>query len=109
LRSSPAPSRVLSWPQPGQQQTASNVGEPSAAFNADVAFYTGNWYAAMSSDGGRTFSFIDPAAAFAASDPPDSHFCCDQVVNYIPSIDTFVWLLPVRPTLDLPGHRSPRA
>src|SRR5262245_29935386 len=68
---------------PGQQQTASNVGEPSMAVNDQVVFYTGNWYAAMSSDGGKTFRYIDPATAFQASDPPNSHFCCDQVVNYL--------------------------
>src|SRR6266478_8641485 len=78
---------------PGSQQTASNVGEPSVAANGDVVFYTGNWYAAMSSDGGRTFRFLDPATAFKSSDPPNSSFCCDQIVHYIASIDTFVWLL----------------
>jgi hypothetical protein len=78
---------------PGQQQTASNVDEPSTAANDQVVFYTGNWYAARSTDGGRTFQFIDPANAFKASDPANSSFCCDQVVHYIPKIDTFVWLL----------------
>jgi hypothetical protein len=78
---------------PGQQQTASNVGEPSVAANDQVVFYTGNWYAAVSGDGGRTFQFIDPANAFQASNPPGSSFCCDQIVHYIPQIDTFVWLL----------------
>jgi hypothetical protein len=82
---------------PGQNQTASNVGEPSAALNGNVAFYTGNWYAAMSPDGGKTFQYLDPASAFASADPPNSHFCCDQVVNYIPTIDTFVWLLQYGP------------
>lgn len=83
--------------QPGQQQTASNVGEPSVAVNGNVVFFTGNWYAAMSSDGGQSFQYLDPASVFAAVDPPNSHFCCDQVVNYIPSIDTFVWLLQYGP------------
>lgn len=78
---------------PGAQQTASNVGEPSVAANGEVVFYTGNWYSAVSSDGGTSFQFINPATAFQASDPPDSSFCCDQVVHYIPQIDTFVWLL----------------
>lgn len=86
--------------QPGQQQTASNVGEPSASLAGDVAFYTGNWYAAMSEDAGKTFQFLDPATAFQQFDPPNSHFCCDQVVNYIPSIDTFVWLLQYGPDQD---------
>jgi hypothetical protein len=83
--------------QVAQKQTASNVDEPSAALNGNVVFFTGNWYAAMSPDGGKSFQYLDPANAFAASDPPNSHFCCDQVVNYIPSIDTFVWLLQYGP------------
>lgn len=78
------------------QKTAANVGEPSTAINGSVVFYTGNWYAAVSNDAGRTFQFIDPATAF----PNPSHnstFCCDQVVQYISKIDTFVWLLQYGP------------
>ncbi len=82
---------------PGANRTASNVDEPSVAINGDVVVYTGNWYAAISIDAGRTFRFIDPATAFQEFDPPNSHFCCDQVVNYIKSIDTFVWLLQYGP------------
>jgi len=82
---------------PGQQQTASNVGEPSAAMNGNVVFYTGNWYAAVSVDAGQTFRYIDPAAAFRQFDPPNSEFCCDQIVHYVKSIDTFVWLLQYGP------------
>jgi hypothetical protein len=82
---------------PGAQRTASNVGEPSVAIHDQVVFYTGNWYAAVSSDGGKTFSYLDPATVFQAADPPNSHYCCDQVVNYIPQIDTFVWLLQYGP------------
>ena len=79
--------------KPGSQQTASNVGEPSLAVNGNVVFYTGNWYAAFSTDAGKTFQFLDPQKAFKPFDPPGSSFCCDQVVQYIPQIDTFVWLL----------------
>lgn len=71
--------------------TASNVCEPSVASNEDVVFYTGNWYAAISLDGGQTFLFVDPARSFP--NPPGMSFCCDQVVHYIRQIDTFVWLL----------------
>jgi hypothetical protein len=71
--------------------TASNVCEPSVAANGNVVFYTGNWFAAVSTDGGATFRYIDPYTAFP--DPPGMGFCCDQVVHYIPTIDTFVWLL----------------
>jgi hypothetical protein len=81
---------------PGTQQLASNVGEPSTAINGDVVFYTGNWYAARSVDAGRTFQYVDPFNSFP--NPPNLVFCCDQVVNYIASIDTFVWLLQYSPS-----------
>src|SRR5258708_2165425 len=80
---------------PGQQQLASNVNEPSTAVNDQVVLYTGNWYAATSSDGGRSFQYIDPFTAFP--DPPNLGYCCDQVAQYIASIDTFVWLLQYSP------------
>jgi hypothetical protein len=71
--------------------SASDVGEPSVASRNNTVFFTGNWYAAVSQDGGQSFSFINPAVAFP--NPPGSQFCCDQVVHYIPQIDAFVWLL----------------
>jgi hypothetical protein len=83
--------------QPGQQQLASSVGEPSVAVAGDVpiVMYTGNWYAARSIDAGQTFQYINPFNAFP--DPHNLGYCCDQVVNYLPSIDTFVWLLQYGP------------
>lgn len=84
--------------QPGQNRTASNVGEPSLSMNGDVVFYTGNWYASVSTDGGNTFKFIDPNGMAQPNDPAGVTFCCDQIVNYIPPpIDTFVWLLQYGP------------
>lgn len=71
--------------------TASHVCEPSVAINGNVVFFTGNWFAAVSTDGGTTFRFADPFTTFP--NPPGMSFCCDQVVHYIKSIDTFVWLL----------------
>lgn len=71
--------------------TASHVCEPSAAKNGDVIFYTGNWFAALSINGGTTFKFVDPFTTFP--NPPGMGFCCDQVVHYIKSIDMFIWLL----------------
>ena len=80
---------------PATKQLASSVGEPSVAAKDNIVMYTGNWYAARSVDGGQTFQYLDPFTAFP--DPPNLGMCCDQVVNYIPSIDTFVWLLQYGP------------
>jgi hypothetical protein len=79
----------------GLQQSASNVGNPSVSVNGDLILYAGNWYVARSLDGGNTFNYLDPFTAFP--DPPNLGFCCDQIVNYIPTIDTFVWLLQYSP------------
>lgn len=75
----------------GTKDTASHVCEPSAAINGKIVFYTGNWFAALSTDGGTTFKYVDPFTTFP--NPTGMTFCCDQVVQYIKSIDTFVWLL----------------
>jgi hypothetical protein len=84
--------------EPGQNDTAGTVGEPSCAINGDVVFYTGNWYAAVSVDGGKNFKFIDPNSMAQDTDPAGVTFCCDQIVNYIPPpVDTFVWLLQYGP------------
>ncbi len=83
--------RLTELDSAADHSAASQVCEPSAAAHEDVVFYSGNWFAAVSLDGGRTFQYVDPATAFP--DPPDMRFCCDQVVHYIPQIDTFVWLL----------------
>ena len=77
--------------KPAKQGLASTVGSPSLAVSGQVVFYTGNWYAAVSSDGGKNFQYIDPYNALP--ELPNFSFCCGQVVNYIPAIDTFVWLL----------------
>jgi hypothetical protein len=81
---------------PAAQGVSANVNEPSAAINGQVAFYTGNWYASVSTDGGETFKFIDPNHT---AQPAES-FCCDQVMLYLPTIDTFVWLLQYGPEKD---------
>jgi hypothetical protein len=90
---------VLNTPltEPAQNDVSGTVGEPSCSINGDVVFVTGNWYAAVSVDGGKTFKFIDPNQMAQPTDPAGVTFCCDQVVNYIPSIDTFVWLLQYGP------------
>lgn len=62
----------------------SDINEPSVATNGNVVFYTGNWYDAISTDGGHTFSYISPYA-----DMPT--FCCDQDVIYDATRDIFIW------------------
>src|SRR5262249_53969502 len=67
------------------------------SISGDIVFFTGNWYASVSFDGGKTFQFIDPNSMAQPDDPEGVTFCCDQVVNYMQSIDTFVWLMQYGP------------
>jgi hypothetical protein len=70
--------------------SAAVCAEPSGASGGGVVFATANWLAAYSTDGGNTFTQLDPTKIF----PNDAvGFCCDQIVQYVPSIDRFVWLL----------------
>jgi hypothetical protein len=75
----------------GSNGTTSTIAEPSGAdTGGGVVFATANWEAAYSNDGGGTFTELDPSTIF----PNDAvGFCCDQVVQYVPSIDRFIWFL----------------
>ncbi len=53
----------------------SNVMESSVATEGKNAFFTGNWFAARSINGGSTWTFVDPFGGF----PSYNQFCCDQV------------------------------
>lgn len=64
--------------------------EPCAASGFDVALTAGNHYAAFSSDQGSSFQRISPHDMAALV---GETFCCDQRLDYVPSIDNFVWTL----------------
>jgi hypothetical protein len=64
--------------------------EPSVAENGMTIMTTGNSWMSLSLDGGQSFSSVNPTTIF----PNDyGGFCCDQVLNYVPEYDLFVWLL----------------
>ena len=75
----------------GSNGTASSTAEPSGASNgAGVILATTNWTVDYSTDGGGTFTQLDPTTIF----PNDAiGYCCDQIVQYVPSIDRFILLL----------------
>ena len=74
----------------GSTGQASNIAEPSGASGGGVVFVTANWTAAFSTDGGNTFTQLDPTTIFPST---GVGFCCDQVVQYVPQINRFIWLL----------------
>ena len=63
----------------------SGAGEP-----AGTIFATANWLNVWSTDGGTSFHPVDPHKVFP--DKPIG-FCCDQIVQYAPTIDRFIWLI----------------
>lgn len=64
--------------------------EPSVAENGQTVMTTGNFWMSLSLDGGQTFTSVNPTTIF----PNDyGGFCCDQVLQYVPEFDMFVWLL----------------
>lgn len=71
---------------------ASPIGEPTVAATATEVLVTGNWYAALSLDGGKTFSSLNPDQLFAGGAVGEG-FCCDQVAFYDQRADTTFWLL----------------
>jgi hypothetical protein len=66
------------------------VPEPSVAENGMTIMLTGNHWVSLSLDGGQSFTSVSPTTIF----PNDyGGFCCDQVLQYVPEYDLFVWLL----------------
>jgi hypothetical protein len=73
---------------PGTPPSA--CAEPSGDEGGGVIFVSANWLAAYSTNGGTSFTQLDPTKIF----PNDAiGFCCDQVIQYVPSIDRFIWVL----------------
>jgi hypothetical protein len=64
------------------------VHEPTAINLDSAAFYTANWYAAKSSNGGSSFTYVDPFNFFPSV---NGGFCCDQVTAYAPTQDMALW------------------
>src|SRR5262249_22463235 len=69
----------------------SQQAETQAATSAtNVVFYSGNVFASFSTDGGASFTFVNPFTQF---DPLDGGLCCDQTVIYDPTRDLMIWQL----------------
>jgi hypothetical protein len=81
-------------------KTGGTPPDPSGASSGNVVLTTGNTYASLSTDGGSTFTLLDPTTIFPSAPNKDSAgnlldkgLCCDQVIQYVPSIDRFIWLM----------------
>ncbi|MBX9785140.1 MAG: hypothetical protein K2X48_17775 [Chitinophagaceae bacterium] len=72
----------------------------NAAANRGVVLYSYNSSVRLSTDSGRTFTTINPTTIFpsgpvtdAAGNNISNGFCCDQIIQYVPSIDRFIWFM----------------
>jgi hypothetical protein len=87
----------------------STVGEPSLATLDKNIFFSGNWYASRSTNGGAAWQLVNP---FSALPPADGGFCCDQTVIGVPGRNLMIWLLQYieqnqTNTLRIAAHRGP--
>ncbi|MEM6793437.1 MAG: hypothetical protein AAF725_05615 [Acidobacteriota bacterium] len=87
---------VNSTPSTVNPGSSSVVNEPSVAAAGDYVFYTANWFAAASTDGGTTWSLVNPFTGPFA-DPPGARFCCDQQAHYDPASNSIFWLQQMIP------------
>jgi hypothetical protein len=63
----------------------SNLMSSSTDGKGPEMFYTGNWFAAKSTDKGESWTYMDPFSGF-----PD--FCCSQIALYDETRDIYLWL-----------------
>jgi hypothetical protein len=83
--------------------SAGSVGTPpdmSAARGGNVVMLSYNTSALLSTDGANTWTLLNPSTIFpsapskdAAGNLLDNGLCCDQVLQYVPQIDRFIWLM----------------
>ncbi len=82
----------------GTPSTSLSPIDPSSATAGDVVLVSGNSYLAVSTDGGRTFTYKNPVDIYSTSDPaslknPDGGAGVDQVLHYDAATDRFYWLM----------------
>lgn len=77
---------------PAWEDFMSTTAEPSVAQTPNRVFFTANWFAAESTNGGTSWTFIDPSLGPFPDPPSDFGFCCDQVTIYDPVYNAIYWL-----------------
>ncbi|MCC6782266.1 MAG: hypothetical protein IT457_05455 [Planctomycetes bacterium] len=69
--------------------SSSRIAEPACVFaDQSNGFFTANWYAARTQDGGGSWSYVNPYTSFGAA---WGGFCCDQ--RLVNAGATTVWYL----------------
>ncbi|MEO6220154.1 MAG: hypothetical protein ABIO81_06980 [Ginsengibacter sp.] len=75
---------------------SANAADITGADSGPVVMIAGNWYVQYSTDGGQTFTTLNPTTIFPNT--LAGGFCCDQIIQYVPGIDRFIWLLQYNST-----------
>jgi hypothetical protein len=72
----------------------------NAARGGNIAILSYNSRVQLTTDGAVNWAERDPTTIFPSGatndtngNPLDRGFCCDQIVQYVPKIDRFIWLL----------------
>ncbi len=83
--------------------SAGSVGTPpdmNAARSGNVAFLSYNTRVLLSTNGAGSWTLLNPTTIFPSGPSKDSAgnlldngLCCDQVLQYVPQIDRFIWLM----------------
>jgi hypothetical protein len=68
----------------------STIAETHGGTSGPVVFYTGNWFASYSANGGASWTFVNPYTQFPSL---DAGFCCDQTVILDRSHNMVAWQL----------------
>jgi hypothetical protein len=76
----------------------SGTNEPSTSNDGNDVLYTGNWYAAESTDSGHSFTYINPYTLGPAPTLPNGGFCCDQATIHAAANGITAWALLYCPT-----------
>lgn len=76
---------------PSVVNASTNAADISGAKGGSVVLMSGNWYIDYSTDSGATFTTLNPTTIFPNT--LAGGFCCDQILQYAPQIDRFLWLL----------------
>lgn len=81
----------------------SNLGGPpdmNAARGGNIAILSYNSRVQLTTDGAVNWNERDPTTIFpsgatndSSGNPLDRGFCCDQIVQYVPQIDRYIWLM----------------
>jgi hypothetical protein len=83
------------------------LAEPSVTAHGDRVLMTWNTQAAVSGDGGKDFDYFK-LGSLGSFRTADGGYCCDQLTQYVPAYDLWIWVLQYWPSETAPGNNRIR-